>query len=234
MVSGGLHVKARTRESTIISPTQKLGMARKSDHDEPEDVVGPRVPPDRPDEAHGKADQPGDHHRHQGDLRGDGAAPEDELANGLAAPKRLPEVPPENVLQPVQVLDRVRPVQAQAGSRGAELLLAEDVAPPALAGDRGQGIAGQHAHRDEDEQRDAQQRRDGDEQPMNQVPPHAPSRRTLPVRPSGYASRGPGRDGYRSSQNVSTRPNSENTRASLAWPLTEVRHIGRWSVKPIR
>ena len=39
---------------------------------------------------------------------------------------------------------------------------------------------------------------------------------------------------YRSSQNVSTRPSSEKTRASLAWPLTVVRHIGRWSVKPMR
>jgi hypothetical protein len=30
MVRGGRHVKARTSERTIISPTQKLGMAMKS------------------------------------------------------------------------------------------------------------------------------------------------------------------------------------------------------------
>ena len=30
MVRGGLHVKVRTSERTIISPTQKLGMAMKS------------------------------------------------------------------------------------------------------------------------------------------------------------------------------------------------------------
>jgi hypothetical protein len=30
MVRGGLHVKARTSERTTISPTQKLGMAKKS------------------------------------------------------------------------------------------------------------------------------------------------------------------------------------------------------------
>ena len=39
---------------------------------------------------------------------------------------------------------------------------------------------------------------------------------------------------YRSSQNVSTRPSSEKTRASLLWPLTVLRHIGRWSVNPMR
>ncbi len=39
---------------------------------------------------------------------------------------------------------------------------------------------------------------------------------------------------YRSSQKVSTRPSSEKTRASLLWPLTLFRHIGRWSVNPMR
>jgi len=110
--------------------------------DESEDVVGPGVSPQRPRETHGQADEPGEDHRHHRDLAGDGAPPKDELPDGLAAPERLSEISAQDVLEPVQILNGVRPIQAQAYSRGLQLLLAEDVASPTLPGDRGQGIAG--------------------------------------------------------------------------------------------
>src|SRR5262249_49392554 len=66
----------------------------------------------------------------------------------------------------------VRSIEPQTFPRGLELLLGQDVRTAAFAGDRRQRIAGQHAHRDEDEHGDAEDRRDRDDQASSQVLAH--------------------------------------------------------------
>src|SRR5439155_26487897 len=71
---------------------------------------------------------------------------------------------------------------------GLELLLVEDVRAPALARDRRQRIAGQHAHGDEDQQGDAEDRGDRDEQALSQILAHGSAvARVASVRPRGLS-----------------------------------------------
>ena len=119
------------------------------------------------------ADEPRQRHRHQRDFERDDSAAHHRLANWLGVPEGMAEVAPGDVGHPTQVLLRQRLIQSKAGPRGRQLGLRETILALAFAGDLRQRITRQDAHGDEDQHRNAEQRRHGSDHPPQQVALHA-------------------------------------------------------------
>ena len=117
-------------------------------------VVDPGVALDRRDDAGGDADQERDRHRHDGELERHRQLLQDQLHHRLLQPHRLAEVAGEHALDPVQVLDRDRLIEAVLAP---DLLDHRRVA--LLARHDQRRIAGQELLQREDDHRHEEQRR---------------------------------------------------------------------------
>ena len=138
-----------------------------------EGAPGPGCREDTQRDADGERDE----HRHQRELQRDGITPHQLVAHGEPCDERMPEVAPQHVAQPQDILHDERLVEVERVDQGLPRLLVLARGDPE---EDGHEVAGNQVNEQEGEHRHADQRRDEEQEPLADVAGHT----LTPVMPS--------------------------------------------------
>src|SRR5438034_5953952 len=152
-------------------------------------VVGPAVGLDRAHDAHGEADEPRHDEGEDTDLRADRPAVQDKLGHGVASEEGLAQLPRDDVMEPVEVLDGKRIGQTEV-VHDADTVGRRHLRDALYAEDGHEGIAGEDAQNDEDDERYADERTQGEEQPPDEILAHGCGSLHPHSRPAGSGASG--------------------------------------------
>ena len=130
-------------------------------------VVDGRAAPDGGDDAERQRNQHGDGHRRERQLRGRRHALENLLQHRLIVPQRHAEIAARQPLEKRSVLHEQRPVEAETLAELRDVLRRG-----AFAEHRLRGIAGNEVDERKDQRRHAEQHRDRQQQPADEVSMH--------------------------------------------------------------
>ena len=202
-VIGGMPVEIRQQQQDDDHAEPERRHREPGDRDHADHVVDPGVLVERGERPQRNRDQHREHGRHDRDLERELQPRRDLLRHRLAGPHRHAEIAGRHAAQPFAELDvdaagRARGACAPARSRPARR---SPPSPRSIVFDR---IAAHDAQHQEHEDRDPEQRRDHQQQPLRDVAKHVSGpgerRSASMLRPIAAAARHHAAVRYRSSQ----------------------------------